>query len=110
MKHAGMPQGMWLLYKNSFQKNMVSVLGFDEKTAKRVTAKALPMTYSTQLFKEAISGTPCANARNSAVILALFLAAFLALTLILSHNKLKKDLERIDREAKNRIAEAKATA
>lgn len=76
----------------------------------RAINKVLPMTYSTQLFKEAISGTPCANARNSAVILALFLAAFLALTLILSHNKLKKDLERIDRETKNRIAEAKATA
>ena len=76
----------------------------------RAINKVLPMTYSTQLFKEAISGTPCANARNSAVILALFFAAFLALTLILSHNKLKKDLERIDREAKNRIAEAKATA
>ena len=76
----------------------------------RAINKVLPMTYSTQLFKEAISGTPCANARNSAVILALFFAAFLALTLILSHNKLKKDLERIDRETKNRIAEAKATA
>ena len=76
----------------------------------RAINKVLPMTYSTQLFKEAISGTPCANARNSAVILALFFAAFLALTLILSHNKLKKDLERIDRETKNRIAEAKVTA
>ena len=42
MKYAGMPQGMWLLYKNSFQKNMVSVLGFDEKTAKAITEKALP--------------------------------------------------------------------
>lgn len=36
MKYAGMPQGMWLLYKNSFKKNMVSVLGIDEKTAKRI--------------------------------------------------------------------------
>ena len=68
------------------------------------------MTYSTQLFKEAISGTPCTNARNSAVILALFFIAFLALTLILSHNKLKKDLERIDRETKSKISKAKSTA
>jgi len=33
---------MWLLYKNSFKKNMVSVLGFDEETAKTISEKALP--------------------------------------------------------------------
>jgi len=76
----------------------------------RAINKVLPMTYSTQLFKEAISGTPCTNARNSAVILALFFIAFLGLTLILSHNKLKKDLERIDRETKSKISKAKTTA
>ncbi len=40
MKYAGMPQGMWLLYKKSFRKNLVAVLGFDRKTANRITKKA----------------------------------------------------------------------
>ncbi|MBQ3432336.1 MAG: L-2-amino-thiazoline-4-carboxylic acid hydrolase [Clostridia bacterium] len=40
MKYAGMPQGMWLLYKNSFRKNLTAVLGFDSKTANRITKKA----------------------------------------------------------------------
>ena len=42
MKYAGMPQGMWLLYKKSFERNLVSVLGFDKETSKAVTQKAAP--------------------------------------------------------------------
>lgn len=73
----------------------------------RAINKILPMTYSTQLFKEAISGTAGVNARNSAIILAIFFAVFLALTLILSHNSLKRDLQRIDTETKEKMAMAK---
>lgn len=40
MKYFGMPLGMWLLYKNSFQKNMQCVLGFENKKAKQITIKA----------------------------------------------------------------------
>lgn len=71
--------------------------------------KVLPMTYSTQLFKEAISGTAGENAENSAIILVIFFAVFLALTLIFSYSSLKKDLKRIDREAKEKIITLKET-
>ena len=60
----------------------------------------LPMTYSTQLFKEAISGTMGTNAANSALILLSFFAGFMALTMILSHKKIKKDIKHIAQEAK----------
>lgn len=43
MKYAGMPMGMWALYKSSFNKNMTDVLGFDKNTANAVSAKAKPM-------------------------------------------------------------------
>ena len=76
----------------------------------RAINKVLPMTYSTQLFKEAISGTAGANAGHSALILAGFAAAFLALTLIMSHSALKKDLNRINHEAVNKLHELKAGA
>ena len=76
----------------------------------RAINKVLPMTYSTQLFKEAISGTAGANAGHSALILAGFAAGFLVLTLVLSHNALKKDLGRINHEAVNKLHEIKAGA
>lgn len=60
----------------------------------------LPMTYSTQLFKEAISGTMGTNAANSALILLSFFAGFMALTMMLSHKKIKKDIKHIAQEAK----------
>ena len=72
--------------------------------------KVLPMTYSTQLFKEAISGTAGANAGHSALVLVGFTVVFLVLTLVLSHNALKKDIERINKEAVNKIHEMKAGA
>lgn len=72
MKYMGMPQGMWLLYKNSFQKNMVSVLGFNEVTAKEITKKALPK------YREIIEKLPefekADRFKMNAVNCALFIA------------------------------------
>lgn len=70
----------------------------------RVINKILPMTYSTQLFKEAISGAAGSNAGKSTLILLLFFAVFLVLTLVFSHTALKKDLKRIDAQAKEKTA------
>ena len=40
MKYIGMPQGMWLLYRRSFQKHLISVLGFRMNHAAAVTDAA----------------------------------------------------------------------
>ena len=40
MNYVGMPMGMWFLFKKSFENNLISVLGFDKESAKKVTAKA----------------------------------------------------------------------
>ena len=40
MRYTGMPMGMWMLFHRSFRKNMVSVLGFDEDTARKTEKKA----------------------------------------------------------------------
>lgn len=40
MKYAGMPFGMWLLFKKSFRKKLTDVLGYDRETAKNITKKA----------------------------------------------------------------------
>ena len=40
MKYAGMPLGMWLLFKKSFRDNLVSVLGLSEAEAGRIAAQA----------------------------------------------------------------------
>ena len=40
MKYIGMPAGMWLLFRNSFQKNLSAVLGYDKATAKDTAVKA----------------------------------------------------------------------
>ncbi len=42
MKYAGMPFGMWVLYKKSFQDHLVSVLGFSKNEAARIAANANP--------------------------------------------------------------------
>ena len=42
MRYAGMPMGMWALYRRSFQKRLVSVLGFSENNAKMIAAAAKP--------------------------------------------------------------------
>ena len=40
MKYAGMPMGMWILFRRSFQDHLVSVLCFSEREAARTTAAA----------------------------------------------------------------------
>ena len=42
MKYAGMPMGMWILFRKSFRDHLVSVLGFTETEAARVTTAAKP--------------------------------------------------------------------
>ena len=52
MKYIGMPAGMWAIFEKSFKEKLVSVLGYDEQTAKEITAKAKPK------YKEIIGGIP----------------------------------------------------
>jgi hypothetical protein len=47
-----MPWGMWTLFKNSFQKNLSAVLGYDPKTAANITA------LSKRKYKEIIHKVP----------------------------------------------------
>ena len=42
MKYVGMPMGMWVLFRRSFRKKMVSVLGYDERRAAQITREAKP--------------------------------------------------------------------
>ncbi len=42
MKYAGMPMGMWILFRKSFRDHLASVLGFTKAEAKRTTAAAKP--------------------------------------------------------------------
>ena len=42
MKYVGMPLGMWLLYRKSFQEHLNSVLGCTPQEAKEITEKAKP--------------------------------------------------------------------
>ena len=52
MKYAGMPFGMWLLFKNSFEKHLVPDLGYTSERAKRITEAA------KRKYREIISGLP----------------------------------------------------
>ncbi len=52
MKYAGMPSGMWALYKRSFRAHLTSALGFGEAEAARITAAAKPK------YKEIIQKLP----------------------------------------------------
>ena len=52
MKYIGMPMGMWALFRNSFRDKLVSVLGYDKKEARQITAAA------KQKYKEIIGGLP----------------------------------------------------
>lgn len=52
MNYFGMPLGMWLLFKGSFQKNMEVVLGFDHRTAAEIAVRAKPN------YKEIIARLP----------------------------------------------------
>ena len=40
MKYAGMPSGMWLLFRRSFRKNLTGAFGIDSAAAKEITKKA----------------------------------------------------------------------
>lgn len=40
MKYFGMPCGMWILFKGSFQRNLNTVLGIDNRNAVKITAQA----------------------------------------------------------------------
>ena len=42
MKYIGMPMGMWVLFRRSFREKLVSVLGYDERRAARITREAKP--------------------------------------------------------------------
>jgi hypothetical protein len=40
MKYAGMPMGMWLLFRDSFKKQLVSVLNYSEEEAEKIVFSA----------------------------------------------------------------------
>ncbi len=52
MKYAGMPLGMWMLFSDSFRKQLTAVFGYDKNTARVVTKNAKPK------YKEIIAGLP----------------------------------------------------
>ena len=52
MKYAGMPWGMWLLFRHSFQRQLTDALGIDRKTAAEITGKAKVK------YKEIIASLP----------------------------------------------------
>lgn len=52
MRYMGLPQGMWLLYRGSFEEGMVTVLGLDAVAAKAVIHDAKPK------YRELIAGLP----------------------------------------------------
>lgn len=54
-------------------------------------SKIMPMTYSTQVFKEAISGTVGDWAMRNTFILVAFLAAFIALNLVCEFRRSKRN-------------------
>ena len=42
MKYIGMPMGMWAVFKNSFQKQLTNVLGYDAEAAEKIVKTAKP--------------------------------------------------------------------
>lgn len=52
MKYLGMPMGMWALFRKSFKKNLVSVLGLSAEEASEVTGRA------RLEYRKIISGLP----------------------------------------------------
>ena len=52
MRYAGMPLGMWALFRRSFRDKLVSVLGYSVTDAAVVTASA------ARRYKEIIDGLP----------------------------------------------------
>ena len=52
MKYAGMPFGMWILYRNSFRSHLTTVLGVSADGAEKITRMAKPR------YKEIIANLP----------------------------------------------------
>ena len=52
MQYIGMPAGMWALFEKSFEEKLVSVLFYDERSAKEIAVKAKPK------YKEIIAKLP----------------------------------------------------
>ena len=52
MKYIGMPMGMWVLFRKSFERNLITEFGLDRNTAKAVAVKA------KLRYKEIIAGLP----------------------------------------------------
>ena len=52
MKYAGMPIGMWLLFRRSFRKQLMHTLGFDQKETMRIAAAA------KKEYRDTIAGLP----------------------------------------------------
>ena len=52
MRYFGMPMGMWVLFGKSFHDHLMSVLGYSQKEADRITAAAKPK------YREIIASIP----------------------------------------------------
>lgn len=52
MKYIGMPMGMWMLFRGSFEKNLSAVLHFDRDAARKITGQAKPK------YREIIKSLP----------------------------------------------------
>ena len=86
MRYIGMPMGMWVLFGKSFHDHLVSVLGYSQKEADRITAAAKPK------YREIIASIPefekTDRFRMNIVNCAMFSAFLLSM-------KRKPDLERL---------------
>ena len=86
MRYFGMPMGMWVLFGNSFHDHLMSVLGYSQKEADRITAAAKPK------YREIIASIPefekTDRFRMNIVNCAMFSAFLLSM-------KRKPDLERL---------------
>ena len=52
MRYLGLPAGMWMLFRRSFQRNLTDVLGFDRRAAADMTKRAKAK------YREIIKGLP----------------------------------------------------
>ena len=86
MRYFGMPMGMWVLFGKSFHDHLMSVLGYSQKEADRITAAAKPK------YREIIASIPefekTDRFRMNIVNCAMFSAFLLSM-------KRKPDLERL---------------
>ena len=52
MRYPGLPAGMWMLFRRSFQRNLTDMLGIDERAAADMTKRAKAK------YREIINGLP----------------------------------------------------